>query len=342
MSAVNFLARSSIGPFPAAAGDQQLPWLPAEEGPDLLDRLIQQEKEERIAAAAFPLAMQIVELRGRHESRGWGGPPSCPKPGFDLRSSNYMSRPKEVTWGRPITGAGSKPLQWPHIYGHQHSQHQVVQSLASGESHPGFPPVSLKLPPPSHPPAVQMHSHTMGVKAANLSSYSPLPTSFPPPPGSPASLHLRLEEAHLQLRAMEKERKRAEAALARHHPGLSRLPGSTAFPSVGSGAPRLPPHPSRLDKLVVDSWREHSRVLALLERMTKVQGAPQHPGISASFQGWQEAVMALAELRRGLLGEVKADARIANYSKAVRRARTSLWAALQAATITPLSTQEQQ
>jgi len=341
MSAVNFLARSSMGPFPAAGGDQQLPWLPAEEGPDLLDRLIQQEKEERIAAAAFPLAMQIVELRGRHESQGWGGIPPCPKPGFGLRSSNYMSRPKEVTWGRPITGAGSKPMQWPHNYGHQHSQHQVVQSMASAaESHPGFPPVSLKLPPPSHPPAVQVH--TMGVKAGNLSSYSPLPSSFPPPPGSPASLHLRLEEAHLQLRAMEKERKRAEAALARHHPGLSKLPGSTAFPSVGSGAPRLPPHPSRLDRLVVDSWREHSRVLALLERMTKVQGAPQHPGISASFQGWQEAVMALAELRRGLLGEVKADARIANYSKAVRRARTSLWAALQAATIMPLSTQEQQ
>jgi len=337
MSAVNFLARSSMGTF-AAAGDQQLPWLPAEEGPDLLDRLIQQEKEERFAAAALPLAMQLVELRGRHESHGWGGLPPCSKPGLGLGSSNYMSRPKEVTWGRPITGAGSKPMQWPHNYGH--SQHQVVQSMTSAESHPGFPPVSLKLPPPSHPPAVQMHS--VGMKAGNLSSYSPLPASFPPPPGSPASLHLRLEEAHLQLRAMEKERKRAEAALARHHPGLSKLPGSTAFPSVGSGAPRLPPHPSRLDRLVVDSWREHSRVLALLERMTKVQGAPQHPGISASFQGWQDAVLALAELRRGLVGEVKADARIANYSKAVRRARTSLWAALQAATITSLSTQAQQ
>ena len=45
-------------------------------------------------------------------------------------------------------------------------------------------------------------------------------------------------------------------------------------------------------------------MLALLERMTKVHGAPQHPGISASFQGWQEAVLALAELRRGLVGEV--------------------------------------
>ena len=45
MSAVNFLARSTMGPFQGhpfpAAGDQQLPWLPAEEGPDLLDRLIQ-------------------------------------------------------------------------------------------------------------------------------------------------------------------------------------------------------------------------------------------------------------------------------------------------------------
>ena len=188
--------------------------------------------------------------------------------------------------------------------------------MTTAESHPGFPPVSLKLPPPSHPPAVQMHtSHTgMGMKTGNLSSYSPLPSSFPPPPGSPASLHLRLEEAHLQLRAMEKERKRAEAALARHHPGLlSRLPGSTAFPSVGSGAPRLPPHPSRLDRLVVDSWREHSRVLALLERMTKVQGAPQHPGICASFQGWQEAVLALAELRRGLVGEVSLLAECLDY-----------------------------
>ena len=47
MSAVNFLARSTMGPFQGhhfpAGGDQQLPWLPAEEGPDLLDRLIQVE-----------------------------------------------------------------------------------------------------------------------------------------------------------------------------------------------------------------------------------------------------------------------------------------------------------
>ena len=70
------------------------------------------------------LCVQLVELRGRHESHGWGGLPPCSKPGLGLGSSNYMSRPKEVTWGRPITGAGSKPMQWPHNYGH--SQHQVT------------------------------------------------------------------------------------------------------------------------------------------------------------------------------------------------------------------------
>ena len=57
--------------------------------------------------------MQLVELRGRHENQGWVGLSPYTKPGFGLRSSNYMSRPKDVTWGRPITGAGRfwLPLQ---------------------------------------------------------------------------------------------------------------------------------------------------------------------------------------------------------------------------------------
>ena len=92
---------------------------------------------------------------------------------------------------------------------------------------------------------------------------------------------------------MERERKRAEAALARHHPGLARLGGSSGLATVGGGAPRLPPRPSRLDRLVVDSWREHARVTALLERMARVRGGALPPGIRATVAGWQEAVTRL-------------------------------------------------
>ena len=265
---------------------------PAEE-PDLLDRLVRQDREERAAAGPQGLGTLLHLLRVQ-EGRG-----------------------------RPITGGGG--VAWPRRQ--EEVEVLLPQVLPMADySPPGFPPASLKLPPPFHPPAVSSYSPNT---SPNLSysplpsslSYSPLPTATPPPPGSPASLHLRLEEAQLQLRAMERERKRAEAALARHHPGLARLGGSSGLATVGGGAPRLPFRPSRLDRLVVDSWREHARVTALLERMARVRGGALHPGIRATVAGWQEAVTRLQGLRAGQVAEVVADGCIADYSKAVRRAR---------------------
>jgi len=192
------------------------------------------------------------------------------------------------------------------------------------QPHPvGIITAKIEPMPSFFPPAAP--KHTLGV---NHYSYSPLPAgaAFPAPPGSPASLHLRLEEAGLQLRGMKKERKRVEAALARYLPG----PTFTDLHGGGSsGVVRLPPHSYHLDRLVVDSFREYSKVITLLDRMIRMQKAPQHPGISASFKDWQDSILTLAELRSGHIGAVKADARIANYTKAVRRAKTSLWAALQ-------------
>ena len=221
-----------------------------------------------------------------------------------------------------------------------------TQSLTAG-----FISVNLGPLPPCLPPSAP--GQTPGM---NHYSYSPLPAAFPPPPGSPASLHLRLEEAGLQLRGMKKERKRVEAVLARHHPGLLKLLcTSTDFSDVNNEAVRQPPHPNHLDRLVVDSFREYSKAIALLDRMKKMQKAPQHPGISASFKGWQDSILILAELRRGLFWEVgqfpgifmllqsiynqqplpvvfcicvdswniqvKADVQIAEYTKTVRRAK---------------------
>ena len=169
---------------------------------------------------------------------------------------------------------------------------------------PGFPPAPMKPPLSRHPPAPAAASIPMNnMFGGNLSSYSPLPSVFPPPPGSPAALHLRLEEASLQLQGMKKERKRVEAALARHHPGFSKSSTLKDW-LAGKDTLRLPTFTSSLDTLVADSLREHTKVIALLDQMNKMQEAPQHPGIFASFKGWEEAIATLADLRRRPTKEV--------------------------------------
>ena len=145
---------------------------------------------------------------------------------------------------------------------------------------PPLPPVNLSMPPP--PP----------VHPTNMLPPPPFPPPFVPPlyppPTLPTSqrrrsgptteLHLRLEEAYEQFRALEKERKKTEASLARQNPGkkvrvfLSLVSEWFEFnvdsciiplPQVSSSnslpIPRLPPNPTRVDKLVIDTLREHAR-----------------------------------------------------------------------------------
>ena len=192
-----------------------------------------------------------------------------------------------------------------------------------------FPPINFKVPPPHHPPAVPANFH--------LPSYSnplpatihvPLPyTSTPvtspyPTPGSAADILLRMDEAQWQFQALEKARKKTEANLAKQNPG-KRISSSNTVQ-----VPRLPPGPTRLDKLVVDSMREQTRVVTLVERVEMLRGLIFSPELHSILAMWRESVVMIMAMRRrermGLMGREggrELSEALAKLSEDTRKAR---------------------
>lgn len=112
--------------------------------------------------------------------------------------------------------------------------------------------------------------------------------------GPANELHQNLEECYEQFKLIEKERKKSEAELARQNPGKK----ISGFNQTPSNIPRLAANPSRVDRLVVESFKEEARVCSLMQYMERLRGDTLPSALHMAVRDWREAICQVHNRRK--------------------------------------------